>query len=117
MVDIRKIITMREMVLSELGVAAPCPLYAPSGRRCQHPLAATHRSIQTRWPEPGYHSAGLGKRKVLRTECCSSPLTRPGKPGQKRYPAGTSTSTNVRLTEAEVYAVSMACRTTVGSHR
>ena len=30
--------------------------------------------------------------------------------GQKRYPAGTSTSTNVRLTEAEVHAVSMACR-------
>src|SRR5215469_283198 len=29
---------------------------------------------------------------------------------QKRYPAGTSNSTNVRLTEAEVRAVSMVCR-------
>ena len=38
-------------------------------------------------------------------------------PGEKRYPAGTSTSTNVRLTEAEIHAVSMACRTAVGSHR
>jgi hypothetical protein len=37
--------------------------------------------------------------------------------GQKRYPAGTSTSTNIRLTEAEIHAVSMACRTAVGSHR
>ena len=36
---------------------------------------------------------------------------------QKRYPAGTSTSTNVRLTEAEIHAVSMACRTAVGSYR
>jgi hypothetical protein len=36
---------------------------------------------------------------------------------QKRYPAGTSTSTNVRLTEAEIHAVSTACRTAVGSHR
>jgi len=34
-----------------------------------------------------------------------------GFPGEKRYPAGTSTSTNVRLTEAEIHAVSMACRT------
>jgi hypothetical protein len=32
-------------------------------------------------------------------------------PGEKRYPAGISTSTNVRLTEAEIRAVSMACRT------
>jgi hypothetical protein len=35
-------------------------------------------------------------------------------PGEKRYPAGTSTSTNVRLTEAEIDAVSTACRTAVG---
>jgi hypothetical protein len=33
---------------------------------------------------------------------------------QKRGPAGISTSTNFRLTEVEVHAVSMACRTTVG---
>ena len=33
------------------------------------------------------------------------------------YPAGTSTSTNVRLTEAEIHAVSTACRTPVSSHR
>jgi signal transduction histidine kinase len=37
--------------------------------------------------------------------------------GQKRYPAGTSTSANVRLTEAEIHAVSMICRTAAGSHR
>jgi hypothetical protein len=37
--------------------------------------------------------------------------------GQKRYPAGTSNSMNVRLTEAEINAVSMACRTTEVSHR
>jgi SAM domain (Sterile alpha motif) len=37
--------------------------------------------------------------------------------GKKRYPAGTGTSTNVRLAEAEVHAASMACCTTVGSHR
>jgi hypothetical protein len=36
---------------------------------------------------------------------------------QKRYPAGTSTSTNVHLTEAEIHAGSMVCRTAVGSHR
>ena len=36
---------------------------------------------------------------------------------QKRHPAGTSTSTNVRPDEAEVHAVSMACRTTVVSQR
>jgi hypothetical protein len=40
-----------------------------------------------------------------------------GFPGEKRYPVGTSTSTNVRLTEAEIHAVSMACRTAVGPHR
>ena len=40
-----------------------------------------------------------------------------GFPGEKRYPVGTSTSTNVRLTEAETHAFSMACRTAVGPHR
>jgi putative ABC transport system substrate-binding protein len=34
--------------------------------------------------------------------------------GKNAYPAGTSTSTNVRLTEAEIHAVSMACRAAVG---
>jgi hypothetical protein len=33
MVDIRKIITMREMVLSELGVAAPRPVVRAVGIR------------------------------------------------------------------------------------
>jgi len=36
---------------------------------------------------------------------------------QIRHPAGTGTSTNVRLTEAEIHSVSMASRTVVGSHR
>ena len=31
--------------------------------------------------------------------------------------AGTSNSTNVRPDEAEIHAISMACRTAVGSHR
>jgi len=35
----------------------------------------------------------------------------------KTLSRGTNTSTNVRLTEAEIHAVSMACRTGVGSHR
>jgi hypothetical protein len=37
--------------------------------------------------------------------------------GGLRHLISTSNSTNVRLTEAEVRAVSMVCRTTVGSHR
>jgi quercetin dioxygenase-like cupin family protein len=44
-------------------------------------------------------------------------------PGVRRRIAGEGTfardkrRSNVRLTEAEIHAVSMACRTTVGSHR
>ena len=38
-------------------------------------------------------------------------------PSEELDPAGTSNSMNVRLTEAEIHAVSMACHTAVGSHR
>jgi hypothetical protein len=38
-------------------------------------------------------------------------------PSEKLDPAGTSNSVNVRLTEAEIHAVSTACRTAVSSHR
>jgi hypothetical protein len=30
-----------------------------------------------RWPRPECHSAGLARRKILRTGCSSSPPTRP----------------------------------------
>jgi hypothetical protein len=38
-------------------------------------------------------------------------------PSEELDPAGTSNSMNVRLTEAEIHAVSTACRTAVNSHR
>ena len=38
-------------------------------------------------------------------------------PSEELDPAGTSNSMNVRLTEAEIHAVSIACRTAVSSHR
>lgn len=47
------------------------------GRKFQHPLGAMRRSIRTRLLEPGYLSAGPGRRRILQTVCCSSPLTRP----------------------------------------
>jgi hypothetical protein len=69
------------------------------------------------WP---YESAEKGSFSVgglLIPHRLLSPLSlKPSKCGQKRYPAGTNTSTNARLTEAEIHAVSMACRTAVGSH-
>jgi transposase len=60
-------------------------------------------------------------RSLMRTrKQLSREQTRRGQhgfPGGKRYPARNSTSMNVRLTEAEIQAPSMACRTAVGSHR
>ena len=38
-------------------------------------------------------------------------------PSEELDPAGTNNSMNVRLTEAEIHAVSTACRTAVSSHR
>src|SRR6516162_10007754 len=49
-------------------------------------------------------------------------VARPAEPrlvaigGEELDPAGTSNSMNVRLTEAEIHAVSTACRTAVSSH-
>ena len=47
------------------------------GRSYRCRPGAMRRSIGTRWPKPEYRSAGLGTRRISRTECCSSPQTRP----------------------------------------
>jgi NAD(P)-dependent dehydrogenase (short-subunit alcohol dehydrogenase family) len=47
------------------------------GRSYRYRRDAMCRLIRTRWPKPGYRSAGLGRRRISRTVCCSSPLTRP----------------------------------------
>jgi hypothetical protein len=47
------------------------------GRSYRYRLGAMRRSTRTKWPKPGYHSEGPGRRRILQTEFASSPLTRP----------------------------------------